>query len=159
MALTQVQTAVAANAVIGLPGDAYDGAVHDMVTKIAAEVIPFGVWVAFTAEGTCELPDATGEVTAIHGGGVAMRDPNLATATAGYAVGDPVRVMTRGRIFVLAEEAVVITDTPFARFATGTGTQLGAFRNDADTATAVAAPETRFFKGGSATQPPVLELT
>jgi hypothetical protein len=158
MSQTNVQNAVAANAVVGVPGDAYDDGPHDYVTKIASEVIPFGTWVSFNTEGTADLPDSTGEVTGIYGGGVAMRDPNLPTANGGYQIGDAVRVCVRGRVFVLGELTLAVTDTPFVRFATGTGTQLGAFRNAADTATCVAAPNTRFVKGGGTTQPPVLEI-
>lgn len=155
MALTSVQTALAQNPVIGLPGDPYDSEPTTKVTKIATEIIPFGVWISFNAEGGADLPDATGEVTGVYGGGISMRD---ARYPGGYPIGAAVSVMTRGKIFVVAEETLVVGDTPFARFAAGTGTQLGAFRNDADTATAVAAPNTRFFKGGGTTSPPVLEM-
>jgi hypothetical protein len=82
----------------------------------------------------------------------------MPTESTGYQIGDVVPVITRGRVFVLAEETVVVTDTPFARFATGTGTQKGAFRNDADTATAATPANSRFFQGGGTTDPPVLEL-
>lgn len=158
MSITSVQTAVAANAVIGAPGQSYDAEPKTVVSRIAEEDIPFGVWVSFTTEEKCELPDSAGEITAITAGGIAMRDPNRAS-TEGYKTGDLVRVCTRGKIFVLAEETVVIGDTPFARHTSGGGgSQKGAFRNDADTASAATPANTKFYRGGGTAQPPVLEL-
>lgn len=159
MLFMAIQTSVASKAPDGMPGLEYDSMDNDIVTKIAAEIIPFGVGVVFTAEQTCELPDATGEVTGQGGWGVALIDPNLPTGSTGYQIGDPVRVITRGRVWVLTEEALANTDPPFMRFASGGGgTQKGAFRNDADTATAVQAPNNaRVFQGGS-TGRAVLEL-
>jgi hypothetical protein len=158
MSITAVQSSVAQNAIIGVPGDPYDDTPMDIVTKIAAQDTPFGVWVSFKTEGKGTSPAATGDVTGIANGGLVLRDKSLPT-TAGYKTGDAMRVMVRGRAFAVAEETVVVTDTPFCRFAAGTGTQLGAFRNDADTATCVALPNARLFKGGGTTSPPVLELT
>jgi hypothetical protein len=159
MTTSAVQTTVPANAPIGLPGDPYPSEEGTVVTKIALEVIPFGVWVSFNTEGKADLPDSTGEVTGVYGGGVALRGKDMPSGSTGYAIGDAVPVMTRGKVFVLCEETLVVGDTPFARFASGGGgTQLGAFRNDADTATAVAAPNTRFYAGGGTTSPAVLEL-
>jgi hypothetical protein len=52
-----------------------------------------------------------------------------------------VSVLTKGRIYVVVEEAVTPASAVFVRFAAGVGgTQLGAFRASADTATASAAP-------------------
>lgn len=158
MSLTQVQSALSQTGVIGVPGDAYDSSPSDRVSKIATAIVPFGTWVDFHTEDKAQNPVTTGAVTATPHGGIAMRDPSMPSNQGGYAVGDAMTVMVRGRVFVLADQTVVNTDTPFARFAAGTGTQLGAMRKDADTATAVAAPNAKFFKGGSATVPPVLEL-
>lgn len=157
MTLSAVQSAVAQQPLIGIVGEPYDSDCT-IVSKRAVAATPFGVVVSFLVEGDGTLPDATGEITGIHGAGVVLRDPTKASGV-GYESGDMMRVMIRGRAFVLAEETVVVTDTPFARFASGGGgTQLGAFRNDADTATCVALPNSRFFKGGGTTSPPVVEL-
>jgi hypothetical protein len=158
MSQTSVQTAVAQTGVIGVPGDAYDASPTDRVTKIATAAVAFGTWVDFHTEDKGQNPVTTGAVTALPHGGIAMRDPNLASASGGYAIGDAMTVMVRGRAFVVTEETVVVTDTPFVRFATGTVTTLGGFRNDADTATCVAAPNAKFFKGGGTTAPAVVEL-
>lgn len=156
--LTQVQSSVTQTAVIGQPGELYDMPQNcDIVSKQATAAVPFGTWVDFSAEEKAQNPTTTGHVTALPYGGIALRDPSFPTGT-GYVLGDMMRVLVRGRAFVLADQTVVVTDTPFARFASGTGTQLGAIRKDADTATAVAAPNAKFFKGGGATTPPVLQL-
>jgi hypothetical protein len=54
-----------------------------------------------------------------------------ARETAAFAEGEAVGVMTKGRIYVVVEDAVSAGDQAFARFG-GTGT-VGAFRSDADT--------------------------
>ena len=57
---------------------------------------------------------------------------------ANFAAGETLAVMRKGRIWVITEEAVTPASPVFVRFASGGGgTQLGAFRDDADTATAV----------------------
>lgn len=142
---------------VGRPGmefDIQDG--KDVVSWIADEVIPFGVWVSETVEGHCELPDTSAEITA-NNGGIALIDPALASQT-GYAIGQLVRVLRRGRCFVLSEEALAKGDTLFARFAAGTGTQKGAFRNDADTATAVTPTGISLYRSGGINLA-VVELT
>ena len=48
------------------------------------------------------------------------------------ATGGKADVLRRGRIWVVTEETIAIGDPVFCRFATGSGTVLGAFRTDAD---------------------------
>jgi hypothetical protein len=61
----------------------------------------------------------------------------LAPATAGVQPKEMFTVLRSGEIYVLVEEAVVAHDPVFCRYAAGGGgTQLGAFRKSADTATA-----------------------
>jgi hypothetical protein len=141
-----VQTAVAVKPAVGAPGLEYDSSFSDVVSWIATVAIPFGALVYESAEGKATLPTATGNVT---GGrtGVALIDPTKASGV-GYEIGDAVRVMRRGRCFVLNEEALAFGDVLFVRFAAGTGTQLGAFRNDADTATASTPTNMTLLKAG-----------
>lgn len=143
-----VQTAVSIDPPIGAPGLEYDDSFSDIVSWIATVAIPFGVLVYESAEGKATLPTATGNVT---GGqtGIALIDHNKASQD-GYAIGDAVRVMRRGRCWVLTEEQLAFGDTLFARFATGTGTQKGAFRNDADTASASTPTNMSLLKAGTA---------
>ncbi len=144
---TAVQTAVAVKPAVGMPGMEYDSSFSDVVTLIAATAIPFGALVYESTEGKASVPSATGHVT---GGrtGIALIDSTKATGI-GYEIGDPVRVMKRGRAFVLADETLAFGDTLFARFASGGGgAVLGAFRNDADTATASTPTNMQLYKGG-----------
>jgi hypothetical protein len=144
---TAIQTAVAAKPAVGAPGMEYDSSFSDVVSWIATVAIPFGALVYESAEGKATLPTATGHVT---GGrtGVALIDPTKVGGV-GYEIGDAVRVMRRGRCYVLNEEALVFGDTLFVRFADGAGgTQEGAFRNDADTATASTPTNMSLLKAG-----------
>lgn len=140
-----VQTTVTTVPALGLPGEPFDIGPRDVVTKIASEAITFGSYVCFDTEDHCELADTTGEVTGRQGG-VALRDPSHASGV-GYAAGDPVMVMRKGRVIVAVESAVTAGGSAFVRFS-GTGAQ-GAFRVDADTSNAVAAPTASYFIGGS----------
>ena len=66
---------------VGRPGMEYDVADgKDIVSWVADEAIPFGVWVSETVEGHCELPDSSAEVTT-NSGGIALIDPGLASQT------------------------------------------------------------------------------
>jgi len=130
-----VQTVVTINPLAGAPGLEYDDSFSDVVSWIATVAIPFGVLVYESAEGKATLPTATGNVTAGRTG-IALIDHSKASGV-GYEIGDAVRVMKRGRVWIRSEEALAFGDTLFVRFADGAGgTQEGAFRNDADTATA-----------------------
>lgn len=144
---TAVQTAVSVNPLAGRPGLEYDNGFSDVVSWIATVAIPFGVLVYESAEGKATLPTATGNVTAGKVG-IALIDHNKASGV-GYEVGDAVRVMRRGRVWIATEETLAFGDVLFARFAAGTGTQLGAFRNDADTATCSTPPNMALLRAGA----------
>lgn len=63
--------------------------------------------------------------------------------TSGIPAGDMGSFIRRGRIWVKAEEALLITDTLYARYtATAANGTLGALRNDDDTTKALAIPAT-----------------
>jgi hypothetical protein len=143
-----VQTSVTAKPAIGSPGLEYDSSFSDVISWIATVAIPFGVLVYESAEGKAALPTATGNVT---GGrtGIALIDPTKASGV-GYEVDDAVRVLRRGRAWVLTEEQLAFGDTLFARFQTGTGTQKGAFRNDADTASCSTPTNMALYLAGTA---------
>jgi hypothetical protein len=140
-------------AIAGMLADSGD---TDKGTKLATSVIPFGVGVvkrASPADGVeqCGVPTATADVTArprgiaIHD--VTRRGPQGGLA-GGYEIGDPVSYLKQGRIWVVVEGTVTQDSAAFCRFAAGAGgTILGAFRADADTATAVAFPTAVFRTG------------
>lgn len=74
---------------------------------------------------------------------------NATTAT-DYAIGASVPICNLGYIVVEAESDVVKGGNIFIRYASGTGTVLGAIRADADTATAVEVPGVVFAESASA---------
>lgn len=126
-----------AAAVAGLVADA--ALVNSLISKGAEVAIPFGVFVTQgTAASQAKLPTATGHVTGKGGLGFATADLSKEYNASGYAIDDAVPILRNGRVWVVCEEAMALGDSVFVRFAAGTGTQLGAVRNDADTATAVA---------------------
>jgi hypothetical protein len=49
-----------------------------------------------------------------------------------YLPTETISALRKGSLYVLCEENVSLGDTPYVRVATGTGSQRGAFRNDAD---------------------------
>lgn len=86
-----------------------------------------------TAEEQARNLSATGQSVA----GVSIHEhtpkaTGTGTATEIEASGGKAGVLRRGRIWVVTEEAIVIGDGVFYRFATGSGTVLGAFRTDRD---------------------------
>jgi hypothetical protein len=125
-------------------------------------IIPFGVAVKLDgATAGFKLPAATGDITNrmfIASIGQRVRsnyydvNGNLVAAdTYGATPGSSMSAYELGDIAVVVEEAVLPGDQVFIRFATGAGgTQLGAFRKSADTATATAHPSWFFLTGASA---------
>lgn len=116
-------------------------------SRLAAAVIPFGTFVvqrASPADGPdqCANPAASADVTARLRGIALYNDTargsgNGANGGYGYEVNQGVTYLRRGLVWVRCESAIAQDVDPFVRFATGTGTVLGAVYNTADTATAV----------------------
>lgn len=140
-----VQTAITLKPVVGSAGLEYDmDDNNDIVSFIATTAIPFGAFVFVSSDGFVSVPALTANVTAPNAAqrGVALIDHNKATQE-GYDIGDAVRVLRRGRVWALTDPTanVTINSALFVRFAAGAnGTVLGAFRADADTATASSPP-------------------
>lgn len=139
------QTSYAYQPNIGFPGMKADSGPYDAVTAANSEVtleMPFGVWgMRGAADNKALLPASSGAQII----GCLMHDMEYAVPTELGVLGlkryIPGAWMTRGRIYVLTEQAVNKGDQVFARYAaSGNGTQLGASRKDADSASAVAIP-------------------
>ena len=139
-----IQTTFVYDKVAGYPGCVADAVDTVRESKAAAAAVNFGTFVCRRAspvdgDDQCANPAATADVTA-RGRGIALRDETRKHTT-GYETNDQVSFLRRGRVWVTVEEAVLQDDAVFVRFASGAGgTQLGAFRKSADTATAVALP-------------------
>jgi hypothetical protein len=103
-----------------------------------------------TSEGKAAHPSATGQKplgVVMHSHATVSKEDGL---DAGYATKETANVLRKGYIWVVIEETVAIGDAVFFRHtAGGGGTKLGAFRNDADTATADAITNARWVKGGT----------
>lgn len=108
--------------------------------------IPFGVAMILTAQGY-SLPTLINDITKrmavntiINRNKFYQNDAALnplITGNVSVPVGSEAAGLTMGYIAVVVEESVVLGDSCFIRFASGAGgTQLGAFRASADTATA-----------------------
>lgn len=77
---------------------------------------------------------------------------NLSSSvSADYIDNEEVRIVKAGSIWVFTEEAVSDQDPVYVRIAAGAGgSVLGAFRNDADTASCVAVSDARFVRNAAA---------
>lgn len=127
------------------PGMLYDNGDNDVLSYVSEEAsanMPFGIALAKGAADFGALLMVNGSSVVI---GVAQHvhnvDPGQVAATpagAGVPPKYPVNVLKRGRIWVSVEQAVTPASNVFVRHTAGAGgTQKGAFRTDADTATAV----------------------
>ena len=142
---------------IGFAGQLVDVSPHFIASAINREVapIPFGVALKKgTNEDEALLPVATTDVLAgiaVHRHDVNTIGSSAWSTAAGIPVGDRFDLLKEGVIYVKVEEAVVQGDKAFVRFLTGAGgTQLGAWRKSADTATARAVNGAYFLKGAAA---------
>jgi hypothetical protein len=111
----------------------------------AAAALPFGVGVcaAGTGSNKCRLPRVIADVNTGLFLGITCaetaREPSSSSTPGGYKSGasrDVVSIAEMGHVWVAVEGTVTEGQQLFCRYAAGTGTQLGAFRADADSATA-----------------------
>lgn len=114
-----------------------DSGIKDTVTRRCASAVLFGRGIVTTAtEGLSALPSATGFT--LDGVSVAknVATPN-ATGIAQYDANTPITTLRKGRIWVLAEQAVNPSLPVYLRHTANAGTTApGRFRADADTARA-----------------------
>ncbi|MCK5605464.1 hypothetical protein KAR91_26465 [Candidatus Pacearchaeota archaeon] len=101
-------------------------------------------------ESLAHLPSITTDISdvfkvlgvAVHQHTVEQAKPT--SGNLGYPPQSEMSIMKKGRVWVQTEVTVLSTDTPFVRFSASGTEKRGAFRNDADTADAVALPNSRF---------------
>jgi hypothetical protein len=72
------------------------------------------------------------------------QDIGLVSTDVANLPGETVGNLRRGRVYVVAEEAIIKSNSVFVRTNSGTGTQRGAVRNDADSGSCVAVTTLRF---------------
>jgi hypothetical protein len=125
-----VQTTVDVNPAIGAAGQLYDNGPIDVVTRVATVAIPFGSWVEMTPNGNVELPEASGDVTAVPGG-IALIDKSKPTGV-GYEIGDLVNVLQKGRVWIQTEDAIADLTVPYVRYVAAAGKPIGGFSGASD---------------------------
>lgn len=142
-----IQASVGYNPAVAIEGQIADLNNVDMRSYAAGVDITNGRFVVMgAADGRCKLPTATGQITGGTALGIAVYDPmKMVNWPSGVSVpypqGTTVPIVRKGVVWVKVEEAVAPGDPVFVRFAAGAGgTNLGAFRKSADTATAVQYP-------------------
>lgn len=122
-------------------------------SAVLAADAPAGVFVCDDGSGKpgCKVPATAANV--LQASGVlqymATELPPTDTTANDYAADTVVPIQNDGDIWVVCEEAMAVTDDVYVRRATGTGTQLGAVRTDADTATATLLPNVRVVKAST----------
>ena len=126
------QTTIAANPTAGIAGDLaspLNGSV--IISKRAAEAIPFGVFVVLAADpDECELPDAASEAAGPRGLGVALRKPE--DVSGAYAADEEVKILSVGEVWVEVETSATAGTNAYVRYASGTSTQLGELDDTAE---------------------------
>lgn len=153
-----IQTTYGFDFPVGFAGQLADINDNEIVSGVleGAANIPFGVGLKKGAsDDGYVLPAASTDLVegiAVH---THSRDnfgfSALTPSTAGVKPQQTMNVLRRGTIYVVVEEAVAAHDPAFVRFAAGAGgTQLGAFRKSADTATAAAVKGGRFLSSAAA---------
>lgn len=85
-----------------------------------------------TAADQCKAPTTAAEVADSLGVAVYLPSLPIVDEINEYAVTDEISIVEEGEVAVVTEEALSQGDDVYCRFASGTGTELGAFRNDAD---------------------------
>jgi len=102
--------------------------------RVAEVLIPPGLLVTpGTAPTQLKLPTSAAEVIKGLGVSVLMK---ISESGPNFQIGDAVLYLEEGEIWVAVEAAVTDGSDVYVRFANGAFTQKGAFRGDADTATA-----------------------
>lgn len=134
---------------------------NDVLSRASEEAtsFPHGVAVVAGTDPDLQALLPTGAATLLgvaahsHAAEVGADDQNLVNDE------DMFSVLHEGRIYVQVEESVTPASTVFVRVAAGGGgTQLGAFRASADTATALAATGARYLTSAAANGFAVLEI-
>jgi len=135
------QTVYSINQAAAQAGQLYDLGENDVVSAVDHnEAVPFGVAVVQGAQDNeCKLPASAGDMAKVLGVSllVQTKEQSLLTSIVNNPAGSDISVLRKGRVWVQVEEAVQAFSPVFVRFAAGAGgSQLGAFRASADTASA-----------------------
>lgn len=76
----------------------------------------------------------------------------------GYALGEAMSVLRKGRIYVQVEDAVTAGNDVYVRYVAGAGETLGACRSDADTSDAAVLPGAKYRTSAAASGIAIVEI-
>lgn len=152
------QTSYTVNQLTAFAGQLGDIGPHDIGSYVwkYSGALPAGVGVVqdTTSDPAIKSPGASTDVTTELFIGVTVLSQaheNIVSGGGSYKQNDAVSVIKKGRVWVQVEEAVTPTSPVFVRYASGAGgTQLGAFRASADTASAAQLSKARYLTSASA---------
>lgn len=133
-------------------GALVDGQLQNIRSAVAEEAIPFGRFICRgTADGTCKLPTAAGDVTTTGMGVAARVQSNVANGSDVLQYEDErnVSFIDFGVVYVLLDEAVTAGSPAFVRYAAG-GQGRGTFGDTAGTSERASLAGATFLKAGSA---------
>jgi len=158
MAQTSYSRELSAAAFAGQLGDSGPHRIDSYVNDEGSD-IPAGILVTHKAEGTIDLVDSGTDKLAGAVLNTFARNPDGLTGTAAVTAGDTCNVLSEGAVWLLGEEAMAINDAVYVRHAAGTGTQLGAVRNDADSASCRQVKGARVLKASTGAGPVLVYLS
>jgi hypothetical protein len=132
---------------IGREGLIADNSFRDVLSRVAETDLPAGrVVTKGTDEKEAKLPAAAADITGKDVLGItvfdASREPH--TATDEYEATDVIPVLRRGRIWMVAEDAVTEGDDVYVRHVAAGAEELGRVRSDADGTDAAILPGSTF---------------
>ena len=117
----------------GLLGDSGEGMFLVSRALEPATAVAFGLGMIYGTDPEKQFDIFSGAGTLA---GVLAHKQNRADPSLGAALGieqdEVASLMRNGRMWVTVEEAITVGDPVYVRHTTGTGTVIGAFRNDAD---------------------------
>lgn len=146
------------------PVKAYEGAVadqgkKDLISKTTSDAVTYGRFVCndeVLGDAYCRLPAASGDIGGVTFGVAVAK---TSSDSAGYAEYDSVSILNKGRVWMIAEDAVSAGDAVYVRYtANGAGKVVGQVRSDGDSSKAAALSRAKFASSAGAGDLVLVEL-
>lgn len=152
----------AVDALDDISAEATDTGGNNRTIAITSEIKPVGTVTTTITGGASQAGSTiTYSLDAEFGGISFITHTNEQTLTGkdSYEDGKAVNTLSRGRVYVKAETAMALGDNVFFRYeASGNNDELGKFRNDADSSTAVQITAARVVQPAAADELSVIEV-
>ncbi|MEA3330614.1 MAG: hypothetical protein U9Q29_02850 [Campylobacterota bacterium] len=155
-----VQTSYTVDHVVGYAGSVVDSSLKNIISKMV-ETGPISQGLAVTrGTGDNQVLKATATGADFMGVAVATTAGQADSLDAfEYQEDSAINLLGFGRIYVICENGCVPGDAVFFRHTVGTGSVIGAFRTDADTATADEITNATFESTAGAGELAILQLS